>query len=338
MPVLSQIIQEAAIVEKSKVSWKADEESIGLRLDQAATLYLEDFSRSRIARAIQSGEILLNGAPSKSSVPVKEGDQISVDLRSLKIAPILPDPIPLDILYQDDDILVINKAAGMIVHPTLKVREKTLVNALLGMNVPLSQVNGSERPGIVHRLDAQTSGALVIAKNDPAHLRLAEDLKERKVSKIYLAICQGKWDVHGLFISLPIGRNPKNPQKRTVLESGGKEAVTIATTLSSGKEASLLSMQILTGRTHQIRVHARAMGHPVVGDGLYGYKKEPHHPAHQLLHSYFLSFNHPGTGEKLEFFAPWDQEFERMAKIYSLELPKMGDPAFVSPYNERNSL
>lgn len=312
------------------ISWTVEgEESKNLRLDQEATRYLGDFSRSRISKAIKNGAITVNGDQSKSSSPVKKGDRIQADLSALKIPPIRPEQVPLDILYQDEDLLVINKPAGMIVHPTLTVREGTLVNALLGMGIPLSQVNGPLRPGIVHRLDAQTSGAIMIAKNDSSHHKLADDLQLRMVQKTYLAICQGKWDVNHMRIDLPIGRSPSQPQKREVILEGGKEAITIANTLSIGEEASLIAFQILTGRTHQIRVHARAMKHPVVGDRLYGYKKERHPTAHQLLHSFYLCFCHPRTGKKLQFFAPWDQEFERMAKIYALELPKIGDFSFI---------
>lgn len=287
-----------------------DEEDVGERLDTFLASELDGLSRSKISKAIKDGQILLNNLVCKPSKRLELNDLIYVDREAFSIKPILPEPINLDVIYEDDDIVVVNKPANMLVHPTEKIRSNTLVNAMLSYSKNWSTINGEERPGIVHRLDAQTSGLLTLCKNDKTHIALAGAFKDREVKKEYLALVEGSWDCNDLEVNVPIGRMDSDPQKRIVREDG-KNALSYFTTLDKNEKASLVKAEIVTGRTHQIRVHAKYMGHPVIGDTLYGYKKQRLATEHQLLHSYKIGFLHPWKKKYMEFKAGPDHEFIR---------------------------
>ena len=289
---------------------------VGERIDFALADYFEDLSRSKISRAIKEGEVLVNGTSVKPSYAVKEGDRLEINLDFFRRPPILPEDLPLDILYEDEDLLVINKSRGLIVHPTDSVRSGTLVNALLAYGCPLSDINGPDRPGIVHRLDADTTGAIIIAKNNRAHRVLQEDFRNRKVDKYYLAVVEGRFDQKDYLIDAPIGRNP-DQRKMMQVRPDGKEARSYLTALSAGEKHSLLSIRIETGRTHQIRVHCQSLRHPVVGDSLYGFKKQTVQTMGQLLHAYRIVFKHPSRKLTLDLTAPLPKDFiEQIRKLH----------------------
>lgn len=281
---------------------KPEDPCIGQRMDVAIHLLLPEFSRSKIAQAIRGGRILKNQSKVRPKTILAAGDFLEADLSYFVTAPILPEKWELPILYEDDYLMAINKPFDTIVHPTETVRKHTLVNYLLGSGRELSQGSHPDRPGIVHRLDAQTTGVILIAKNELAHERLASAFREHRIQKEYLAICEGRWHADHLYLEQPIGRNPKNPQKRAVLPDG-KNAISIFHTLALSDSLSFLKVQILTGRTHQIRVHASYMGHPIAGDELYGFRKSRFHPEHQLLHAFRIHFTHPVTGKKIRLSA-----------------------------------
>ncbi len=296
-----------------------DEEDAGERLDAFLASELDGLSRSKISRAIKSGQILLNDEICKPSKRLDLNDLISVDRDAFSIKAIEPEPIDLDIIYEDDDLIVVNKPANMLVHPTEQIRSNTLVNAMLNYSPNWSTVNGEERPGIVHRLDAQTSGLLVLCKNDKTHLALARAFRDREVKKEYLALVEGSWACDHLEVNLPIGRMDSDPKKRTVRDDG-KNALSYFTSLDNNDKASLVRAEIVTGRTHQIRVHAKYMGHPVIGDSLYGYKKQRIATDHQLLHSYKIGFIHPWKKAFMEFKLGPDSEFLRACEKLGLKL------------------
>jgi len=277
----------------------------GERLDAALSERYESLSRSKIAQAIRTGCVTVNGNPVKASYRLQACDEVAVDLNAFELEPIAPEDIALDVLYEDTDIAVINKPYAMIVHPTEAVRSGTLVNALLGRFDRLSNLNGDLRPGIVHRLDADTTGAIIIAKTNAAHERLVEAFKRHEVTKTYLAAVEGRWQVSDEPFSGAIGRNPNNRKLMAVVPDG-KPALSRFTTLAISDQHSLLAVQIVSGRTHQIRVHLKALGHPVVGDRLYGYRHQTVRVAHQLLHAHRLGFAHPISGEPLTIEAPLD--------------------------------
>lgn len=279
----------------------------GMRLDQFLAAHVPALSRARIQDLIKAGAVLLNAGVSKPSVRLRAGD--AVDLKEPPPAPASnqAEAIALEVLFEDEDLIVVNKAAGMVVHPAAGNWQGTLVNALLHHCQALSGVGGQERPGIVHRLDKETSGCLVAAKNDAAHRSLAAQFAGREVSKVYLALAAGKFRRLSGLIEAPIGRHPVQRKKMTVVATGrGRPAVTGYQVLGELAGATLVACTLHTGRTHQIRVHLKHLGHPLLGDELYG--RRAGFPR-QMLHSWKLAFIHPRTGERVSFQSPLPADF-----------------------------
>jgi 23S rRNA pseudouridine1911/1915/1917 synthase len=280
----------------------------GERLDRFVAAQMPELSRSRVQALVKSGDILLNGKAMRSSETLREGDEITVNVPdAAPVTDLQAEEIPLAILYEDPDLLVLDKPAGLVVHPGAGNATGTLVQALLHHCKDLSGIGGVERPGIVHRLDKETSGCLVIAKNDIAHQSLAAQFADRIVEKTYLAIVEGTLRRGSGVIEEPIGRHRVHRQKMAVVPlEKGREAVTNYRVLAAAEGLSLVECLPKTGRTHQIRVHLKHLGHPLAGDPVYGRrgKFERH-----LLHAWKLSFNHPRSGERLTFTAPVPADF-----------------------------
>lgn len=283
-----------------------------IRLD----VYLADeteYTRSYIKQLIDSGRVLLNGEKPKGGTIVKTGDVIDLDPPEPFIAATPNPDIPVDIIYEDDDIAVINKPQGLTVHPAPGNYNDTLVNALLARLSSLSAINGALRPGIVHRLDKNTSGVMVVAKNDKAHLSLSRQIADRTVTKIYMAIVDGHLKESKGRIDAPIGRSPRDRKLMAVVPDG-RHAVTDYTVIERLDRHDLVKFHILTGRTHQIRVHAKYIGHPVTGDEQYG-RGQVYGTTGQLLHSWSLTFVHPTTGNEMTFTAPLPAIFEKVLGV-----------------------
>ncbi len=292
----------------------------GGRLDSFLASVLGDLSRSHIQKLIKDGRILVGGRAAKANQPVKTGQTISIEVP----APVEPSPqpeaLPVDILYQDADVIVVDKPAGMVVHPAAGHAGGTLVNALLHHVDDLSGIGGERRPGIVHRLDRGTSGLMVVAKNDRAHEELARQFHDREVEKDYLALVLGEV-MAGRRIDAPIGRDPNNRKKMSAKARRSREAVTrIVRAEHFGRALTLAQVAIHTGRTHQIRVHLSAIGHPVVGDPLYGgvHRRVPgdlravSHLERPFLHAARLVFTHPTDGRRMEFESPLPADLQRV--------------------------
>ncbi|MCI8413621.1 MAG: RluA family pseudouridine synthase [Clostridia bacterium] len=269
-------------------------------------------TRSQIARYNDDGNVLVNGERGKCGRILKAGDIVSFTAEERAVNA-LPEELPLDILYEDDDIAVLNKRQGMSVHPGAGNASGTLVNALLWRFGSLSEAGGQSRPGIVHRLDKDTSGVLVVAKNDRAHLALSAQWSSRQVRKIYLALLEGNLRDDEGKVCTCIGRSTRDRKKMAVLPQG-KEAITLYRVCERFAANCLAEFDIRTGRTHQIRVHAQYLGHPVVGDKTYGYAKQKFALNGQLLHAYKITFLHPATGEEKTFCAPLPDYFENVLK------------------------
>ena len=283
-----------------------------IRLD----VYLADeteYTRSYIKQLIDSGRVLLNGEKPKGGTIVKTGDIIDLDPPEPFIAATPNPDIPVDIIYEDDDIAVINKPQGLTVHPAPGNYNDTLVNALLARLSSLSAINGALRPGIVHRLDKNTSGVMVVAKNDKAHLSLSRQIADRTVTKIYMAIVDGHLKESEGRIDAPIGRSPRDRKLMAVVPDG-RHAVTDYTVIERLDRHDLVKFHILTGRTHQIRVHAKYIGHPVTGDEQYG-RGQVYGTTGQLLHSWSLTFVHPTKGNEMTFTAPLPAIFEKVLGV-----------------------
>lgn len=267
-------------------------------------------SRSQAARLIEEGTVALDGqAVGKASLPVKAGALLQVDWPEARETAVEKEDIPLRILYQDEDIAVVDKPRGMVVHPAAGNETGTVVNALLFALDGLSGIGGVKRPGIVHRLDKDTSGVLLVAKNDAAHVALSAQLKAREMEKHYLAVVEGEMKREEGRIDLPIGRSRRD-RKRMAVDPEGREALTEWKLLENLRDAALLDVHILTGRTHQIRVHMQSQHHPVAGDTIYGLKHGVRAPR-LMLHAYSLCFVHPRTKEAVRFVAQPDEEFQR---------------------------
>ncbi len=296
----------------------------GVRLDKALSELLPDYSRAYLQELIQSGAVALSEGKVKESAKVKPGIEVTLqipDPRKLDLAPLKMD---LDILYEDKDLLVINKPAGLVVHPAAGNMEGTLVHGLLAHCHDLSDINGVLRPGIVHRLDKDTSGCLVVAKNNAAHQNLTAQFKNRQIQKIYQCLVYGKWTKGKQKLEGAIGRHPIARKKMAVRKTGGREALSIVTPLEIFDQASFLQVELHTGRTHQIRVHLAHEGYPVLGDREYSKGRHLHKfplPIHrQLLHAATLGFTHPTTQKPLTFQAPLPQDIRQI--LNSLRSPK----------------
>lgn len=283
----------------------------GKRIDVFLSEKIKDMSRSRIQKLIEDNKIKVNLKEIKSNYKIKNGDEITVEVPEPVMLQIEAEDIDIEILYEDDDIVVVNKPQGMVVHPAAGNYSGTLVNALLKKCKTLSSINGVIRPGIVHRIDKDTSGVLVVAKNDFAHQHLAEQIKEHSVKRIYMALTEGVIKQDTGTIDKPIGRHPIYRKKMAIVENG-KRAVTHFKVLERYKENTLIEARLETGRTHQIRVHMASIGHPLVGDPVYGFKKQKFNLKGQALHAMVLGFIHPRSGEYMEFSSPLPNYFQNL--------------------------
>jgi 23S rRNA pseudouridine1911/1915/1917 synthase len=289
-------------------------EDAWLRLDRFLVGKLPEYSRSRIQQLVHTGFVRLNGAATRPRQLVRTGDKIEVSEPPLERIETRPEPIPLDVLFEDNDVIVINKPAGLVVHPGAGHREHTLVNALLSHCPTLSGIGGKERPGIVHRLDKDTSGCLVVAKNDSAHRELSRQFAERSVEKTYLALVTGKLRKQTGVIEEKIGRHPVHRQRMSVASPRGRAARTEYRVARTGDKASLIECLLHSGRTHQVRVHLHHLGHPVLGDKVYGARSAKDFPR-QMLHAWKLGFRHPSSGEWKNFEAPLPDDFATAMKL-----------------------
>ena len=285
----------------------------GERIDKYLSEQLEDMTRSHIQKLIKENMVRVNGMAVKSNFKLSASDQIEVEIPELKEPDILPENIPLDILYEDQDILVVNKPKGMVVHPAPGHYTGTLVNAIMyHCKDNLSGINGVMRPGIVHRIDMDTTGSLLICKNDRAHQALAEQLKEHSITRKYHAIVHGRLKEDEGTIDKPIGRHPIDRKKMSIHCTNGREAITHYRVLKRFQQFTYIECQLETGRTHQIRVHMSSIGHPILGDQVYGPAKCPYKLQGQTLHAKVLGITHPITGEYMEFDAPLPDYFQAL--------------------------
>ncbi len=282
----------------------------GERIDRFLSGNLEGLSRSYIQKLLRDGNIEVNGSPVKANYKAAPGDEICVKIPEPEIPEILPENIPLDILYEDADILVVNKPKGMVVHPAPGHYEHTLVNAVMyHCRDRLSGINGVMRPGIVHRIDMDTTGSLLICKNDRAHQILAEELKEHSITRRYHAVVYGNLKEDSGTVNAPVGRHPTDRKKMSTRSANGRHAVTHYRVLERFGSYTYIECELETGRTHQIRVHMAGISHPILGDNVYGPSKCPFKLQGQTLHAKILGIRHPTTGKYMEFDAPLPDYF-----------------------------
>ena len=289
-------------------------EDINTRIDVYLSNTL-DHSRSKISKMINDGTILVNGKNVKSSYSLRINDVITIGEYKEEEMNIEPENIPLDIIYEDDDVLVVNKPNGMVVHPAVGNNKGTLVNALLYYSKNLSDINGEFRPGIVHRIDAYTTGLLMVAKNNKSHEILAEQLSRKETTRKYIALVWGVIKEDTATIDAPIGRDSNDRKKMAVTSINSKDAITHLKVLKRYKEATLIELQLETGRTHQIRVHMNYINHPVVNDPVYGRRKLIDETG-QCLHAKTIGFNHPSTKKYMEFTSELPECFNNILKIF----------------------
>lgn len=291
-----------------------------IRLDKAIAILDSDLSRSMIQKMLYDGKILVNQRKEKASYKTKLNDKITIEKIIAKEIELKAQNIPIDIIYEDSDIIVVNKPKGMVVHPANGNPDGTLVNAIMNIcKDSLSGIGGEIRPGIVHRIDKDTSGLLIIAKNDKAHINLSEQIKNREITKKYVALVRGVIKENNATIDMPIGRSDKDRKKMSVRKDG-KNAVTHFDVIKRYSRYSYLDIKIDTGRTHQIRVHLAEIGYPIVGDGVYSNGKNPFNVTGQMLHAKSLEFKHPITGEILILEAPLPEYFEKVLKQLNSEI------------------
>lgn len=294
-------------------SYRASIEDEDERIDKWISNALEGLSRSYIQKLIKDNLVFVNNKPQKASYHIKADDEIRFQIPDAVKPSILEENIPISILYEDEDILIVDKPKGMVVHPAPGHYSGTLVNAVMfHCKNKLSGINGVMRPGIVHRIDRDTTGSLIICKNDIAHNSIAAQLKEHSITRKYRAIVHGRITDEEGSINAPIGRDTRDRKKMAVNEQNGKPAVTHYKVLKAYKEYTYIECQLETGRTHQIRVHMTSIGHPLLGDTVYGNRKSNFHTEGQTLHAMTIGFIHPSTGEYMEVSAPLPEYFERI--------------------------
>ena len=306
---------------ESKLIIDVSDEETGERIDSFLSGKTE-FTRTRIQQLIKDKNITVNGKATKSSYKIEENDEIAIEVPEAETTEIKPENIKIDIVYEDSDIAVINKQAGLVVHPAHGHYSGTLVNAILYHIKDLSGINGEIRPGIVHRLDKDTSGLIVIAKNDKVHTALTEMFQEKKIKKTYLAILKGKLNKTEGKVVTQIGRDKNDRKKMTVIDdiTKGKNAITNYKVVSQNNLFTLVKVNIETGRTHQIRVHMRHLGYPILGDSVYGRKDNE---KRQMLHAYKLEFLHPVTGHQMEFTGEIPEDFQKVLKKSDLKIDEI---------------
>lgn len=297
-----------------KIEFDIDKETEGTRIDLVLSGAFDDMSRSYIQKLFEKGKIEINGTVcTEKKYKAKAGDHIVIDVPEAEIIKVEAEDIPLDIVYEDDDLLVVNKPAGMVVHPAPGNMSGTLVNALMyHCRDNLSSINGMIRPGIVHRIDKNTSGLLMVAKNDNSHRILSEQLAEHSITRVYKAIVYNNFAEDEGTVDKPIGRDPKNRMRNAVTDLNSKHAVTHYTVKERFGRFTLIEAKLETGRTHQIRVHMAYIKHPLLGDDVYGPSKNRYGASRQMLHAAVLGFVHPSTGEYIEFTAPLPEDFEKV--------------------------
>ncbi len=293
-------------------AWHIGTESAGERLDKVVASYHANWSRVQVQDWIKRGLVKVDKKVRKGNYRVKIGEMIEIFVPPVEAQDIKPEPMKLDILYEDRDVIVVNKPRGMVVHPGAGNFSGTLLNGLMAHTRNLSKIGGQTRLGIVHRIDKDTSGLLMVAKNDIAHRALVEQLKEHSVERKYVAIVHGVIPHQHGTIEAPIGRDPKQRQRMAVVEQNGKDAVTHFTVLERFQNATLVECRLETGRTHQIRVHMKYIGFPLIGDPIYGPKKKKYSFEGQALHAKVLGFTHPRTGERIRKEADPPEEFQQL--------------------------
>ena len=299
---------------------QAEPDERGIRLDVFLSRRLENLTRSQIQLLNRSGAILVEGRRDKAGYKIRGGETIDVDLQALDAAPLTPEQMPLQIYFEDEDLAVIEKPAGVVVHPGSGTRNATIVHGLLFHFQNLSDAAGKARPGIVHRLDKWTSGLMIVAKNNVAHAKLSKAFHDRQIQKTYVAIVHGRPRQRSGVIESSIGRHPKVRTKMAAMEDGGRSAHTEYRTVQEFRDFTLLEVKIKTGRTHQIRVHLSSIGHPVVGDDVYGERnynqfiKKFGEPNRYFLHAAELRLTHPATGMPLEFHSTLPEQLQKFLK------------------------
>lgn len=311
----AQMTDENMSMPGERECFEVGESNAGMRLDRVLTEYCSDFSRSYLQKLIRDGSVSLNGKPARASTRPSAGDTIEIRFPEMKELQVSPEPIPLDILYEDADLLVVNKPKGMVVHPAPGHYSGTLVNALMyHCSGSLSGINGVLRPGIVHRIDQNTTGSLIVCKNDTAHRAIAEQLRVHSITRTYRAIVHGRLSEDNT-IRTTIGRHPRRRMEMAVNVPNGKDAVTHYHVLEQFDQFTYVECRLETGRTHQIRVHMKSIGHPVLGDDVYGPLKCPFPELQgQTLHAMTIGFIHPSEGNYLEISAPLPPYFVELLR------------------------
>lgn len=295
-------------------SFEVEAEQEGERLDKFLSIIYPDFSRAFFQKLIKNNQVAVNDKVQKASYGVKIDDIVTVEIPDAVETTIEPENIPLDILYEDDDLLVVNKPKGMVVHPSAGHYSGTLVNAIMyHCKDSLSGINGEIRPGIVHRIDKDTTGSLIVCKNDEAHINIAQQIKEHSVNRIYVGIVCGNVKEDSGIVEGAIGRHPIERKKMAINEKNGKPAITHYKVLERFGNYTYMQFKLETGRTHQIRVHMASIGHPLLGDALYSSGRSPFkHLQGQCLHAQTIGFVHPRTGKYMEYSAPLPEYFEKL--------------------------
>lgn len=302
--------------QEERFSFVVDENWVGERLDKAVSTYDEEWSRARVQEWIKDGRVMVDGKAKKANYRLRVGEVVEVVVPPIEELDLVPEPMELEIAYEDEEVIVVNKPRGLVVHPGPGNTEGTLVHGLLHhCQGQLSGIGGVARPGIVHRIDKDTSGLLMVAKTDRAHQSLVAQLKEHSVTRYYVAVVHGVISHDQGTIDAPIGRDPKHRKRMAVVEKNGKEAITHFTVLKRFAQHTFVRCQLETGRTHQIRVHMKYIGHPLVGDPVYSAaKKNPFSIRGQALHAAVLGFDHPVTGERIYLEADLPEDMQKILR------------------------